>query len=360
MDSLLQIVPSLPPTVSGVGDHAVCLARELAARHGVRSRFVVADPAWTPPSGGLEFPAQAVAARHAHALRSLLSGGGDDSTPILLHYVPYGYAQRGCPFWLIDALRRLRRPRRIITIFHELSADGEPPWKSAFWLAPIQRWLGRRLGRLSTARRMTTTFVANQLRVMLLPGDKALETVPVFSNFGEGSPPLPTGQRARRMIVFGTRTWREETYRNHLPGLLAACGRLGIEQILDVGAPLASPPSDLSVPFAEHGLLRVEDAPEVFGGSLAGFFHYPVNWLGKSSIFSAYCGWGMVPVTTPGNTAPSLDGLRAGTHYLPGGEGDAPGDVARAAHAWYREHCLRVHADGIYRAMSAVTAAPSP
>lgn len=362
LSTLLQIVPSLPPTVSGVGDHATCLARDLQARYGVRSRFIVGDPAWTPPPGGPEFPVETVAARRPADLLPLLPTDHDRPTPVLLHYVPYGYAKRGCPFWLIDALRRFRGPRRngrLLTIFHELSADDEPPWKSAFFLAPFQRRLGRRMGRLSDVRRMTTTGVADQLRAMLLPGDNALETLPVFSNLGEASPPLPPEQRARRMVVFGTRTWRHETYQRHRNDLLAACRRLEIEQVLDVGAPLDSPPTGLPIPFAAHGLLRVEDAPEVFGNSQAGFFTYPAAWLGKSSIFAAYCGWGLAPVTTPANTLPNLEGLQAGVHYLPGGEGDTPGHAARAAHAWYGRHRLRVHADGIYRHMTA-TAALSP
>ena len=105
-----------------------------------------------------------------------------------------------------------------------------------------------------------------------------------------------------------------------------------------MGAPLASPPSDLSIPFSAHGLLRVEDAPAVFGESLAGFFTYPAPYLGKSGIFAAYCAHGLVPVTTADNRRPNADGLQAGIHYLVGTEGNPPEAVARAAHAWYRQH----------------------
>ena len=352
---LLQVVPSLPPAVNGVGDYATILARQLWERHGVESSFVVGDPAWVPPPGGAEFPTRAVPARTAGSLGEALAAVPASGT-ILLHYVPYGYAPRGCPFWLADALRDLRRRRpdlRLITVFHELSADGERPWKSAYWLSPIQRRLGRRIGRLSGVRRMTTTRVAEQLRGMLAPDDQGVETVPVFSNLGEPASLLPTGQRQRRMVVFGTRTWREEVYRRHLDGLLAACRHLGVESILDVGSPLTSLPTGLPLPLAVHGLLRTEDSPEVFGRSLAGFFTYPAAWLGKSGIFAAYCAHGLVPVTIPGNDEPSLEGLQPGVHYLVNGQGDAPEEVGRAAHAWYRQHCAAVHADGIHRAMLA-------
>ena len=361
---LLQIVPSLPPAVNGVGDYATLLARELRARHGVESRFVVGDPAWTPPADGPEFPARAVPARTADALSRLLPPA-DDPTPVLLHYVPYGYAPRGCPFWLVKSLRRLRRlrqprlPTRFITIFHELSADNEPPWKTAFWLSPFQRRLGRELGRLSDHRQMTTNLVADQLRAMLPAGDHAVEALPVFSNLGEADPPLPAAQRRRRMVVFGTRTWREAVYTRHVDDLLAACRHLGIKSVLDVGAPLHTPPVNLPVPFAAHGLLQPADAPEVFGESLAGFFTYPVPYLGKSGIFAAYCAYGLVPVTTADNRLANADGLRAGTHYLLGGQGGEPADVSRAAHAWHMQHRLRVHADGIHRAMTTGSLSPS-
>ena len=357
---LVQIVPSLPPAVNGVGDYATLLARELRSRHGTESTFVVGDPAWTPPADGAEFPARAVAARTADALGSLLAAAGEEPTTVLLHYVPYGYAPRGCPFWLVKSLRHLRYLRypraknRIITIFHELSADGEPPWRSAFWLSPFQRRLGRELGRLSDGRQMTTNLVADQLRAMLPPDDNAVAALPVFSNLGETESPLPLAQRQRRMVVFGTRTWREAVYQRHADDLLAACRRLGIESVLDVGAPLASPPSGLPIPFAAHGLLRTEDAPEVFGKSLAGFFTYPTPYLGKSGIFAAYCAHGLVPVTPADNRRPNGDGLCAGTHYLAGPDGEAPAEVSRAAHAWYGQHGIRVHANAVRRAVSRV------
>ena len=355
---LLQIVPSLPPAVNGVGDYATLLARELRARHGVESSFVVGDPAWTPPPGDPEFPARAVPARTAGALAALLPAPKDDQTTILLHYVPYGYAPRGCPFWLVEALRHLNHlnypnaKSRITTIFHELSADGEPPWRSAFWLSPFQRRLGRELGRLSDHRQMTTNLVADQLRAMLPPDRNAVTALPVFSNLGEAESPLPLEQRRRRMVVFGTRTWRQAVYHQHADDLLAACRHLGVESILDVGAPLALPPSGLPIPFAAHGLLRVEDAPAIFGESLAGFFTYPTPYLGKSGIFATYCAHGLVPVTTADNRRANGDGLHAGKHYLVGTEGDAPAKVSQAAYAWYQPHRVEVHADAVKRAMT--------
>ncbi|HYX18488.1 MAG TPA: hypothetical protein VE944_29820 [Nostoc sp.] len=70
---------------------------------------------------------------------------------ILLYYVGYGYAQRGCPVWLVDGLERWKNlfPKRsLVTMFHEISAS-VPPWTSAFWLSSLQRSLAARLAQMS-------------------------------------------------------------------------------------------------------------------------------------------------------------------------------------------------------------------
>jgi len=41
---ILQIVPRFPPAISGVGNYACLLARQLRAAHGIDTRFLVCDP----------------------------------------------------------------------------------------------------------------------------------------------------------------------------------------------------------------------------------------------------------------------------------------------------------------------------
>ncbi|MFZ4728709.1 MAG: glycosyltransferase family 1 protein, partial [Pseudanabaena sp.] len=73
---------------------------------------------------------------------------GDRTSPVLLHYVGYGYAKRGCPVWLVDGIQRWKNlypDRLLVTMFHELHASGTPPWTSSFWLSPLQKNLVTRL-----------------------------------------------------------------------------------------------------------------------------------------------------------------------------------------------------------------------
>ena len=49
---IIQIVPKLPPAIDGLGDYALNIARQLYKDFGVKTHFVVGDPAWV----GAEHP----------------------------------------------------------------------------------------------------------------------------------------------------------------------------------------------------------------------------------------------------------------------------------------------------------------
>ena len=352
---LVQIVPALPPAFSGVGDFAMLLARELLARHGVSGRFVVGDPAWNAPAAVAPFPAAAVAARSTAALRASLDAlprAPDDA--VLLHYVGYGYANRGCPFWLVEALERWKRAAapasRLLVLFHETFASG-PVWSSAFWTRPFQRSLAARLARLADARRITTTVGRGELSGTFRRGETLPATVaPVFSNVGEPAAPPPPVAREQQVVVFGSRPVRAAVYAN-AGALVAFCARHGIGRVVDVGQTLPGGVRLDGLDVREAGPLPAPEASALFARSLAGYFDYPAPYLGKSSIFAAYCAHGMVPVTFPGNRDPA-EGLRAGEHYLAGADDPAPfATVASAAHVWYNAHRLEMHARDIHQLM---------
>lgn len=359
--SLVQIVPVLPPAISGVGDNATVLAAELHAAHAVTTRFVVGDPSWQDhrqdPAAS---PAEAVRARSARELLRLLPTG-DDPAPVLLHYVGYGYALRGCPFWLASALERWKRDvpaARLLVLFHETYASGDSIWSSAFWTSPLQKSVAKRIGRIADIRRITTSVAADELRVVggVAPGGH-LDVCPVFANLGEPDASPPLADRRRQLVVFGTRHWRVEAYTRRLADLAETCRRLQIERVIDVGSPLGMPLSDLlPIPLVEAGPLPAAEAGALFSDSFAGYFTYPIPFLAKSSIFGGYCAHGMLPVTFAENHDTNRDGLVAGVHYRVGID-DSSLEVlnatAAAAHAWYRGHRLAVHAASIRQQMVA-------
>src|SRR5688572_26176134 len=131
---LFSIIPRLAPLVDGIGDYALSLARLLRQDIGIETHFIVTDPAWTG-TGKIEGFEVTHLSRPSTA--ELINALPADAT-VLLHYEGYGYANRGCPVWLVKALEQWRMAnnrRKLVTMFHELYATG-PPWTSSFWLSP--------------------------------------------------------------------------------------------------------------------------------------------------------------------------------------------------------------------------------
>jgi hypothetical protein len=305
---IVQITPRRPPPAEGVGSYALALAGALEGR-GIATRFLAAT----------EIP------RRAGALAAFLEEEKPDA--VLLHYANYGYQSRGCPVWLVDGLDRWRG--RLVTFFHEVWASG-PPWRSSFWLLPLQRRLAARLVRRSAS-------LATSLEIYKgLLGTRSVEVMPVFSTVGEpaGVPPL-TG-RARRIVIFGGDGVRRRAWGPFLPSLAAAVHSLQTEEICDVGTPVEVPASVDGVPVRRLGPLSGEEVSALLLGSAAGFLAYPPDFLPKSTIFAAYCSHGVLPVC-----AWNRDG--AAPPYWRG-SGD-PQTIATAARDWYRQHSLERQAE---------------
>lgn len=367
---LLQVVPDLPPSWEGVGCCAATLAGALA-RRGTASHFLVAAPSWSAASasvgdvgagtnggtdGGADggtggAPAEAIGARSAGALARRLETAGGDT--LLLHYVNYAYERRGCPFWLVDgalAWRRRGAGRRLVTFFHELYAGG-PPWRSSFWLHPVQRRLARRLARGSDALVTSLGFYAALLARWRPPGP--VEVAPIPSTIGEprGVPPLDA-RRPRTLVVFGSRGNRWRAYGELGGELVRACRALGIAEVLDVGHPIGGVPAALGgAPVRQLGPLPDAAASAVLLGAFAGFIGYPAPLLGKSSVFAAYCAHGLLPVTAWRGRlglrvagAPTPPSWNAGAQPPPG----EPAALAALARAWYAEHDLESQAAALH------------
>ena len=304
--TVYQIVPHLPPPFEGIGTYASALAGALAER-GVGTRFVTGER------------------RTPEALLEGLQG----STTVLLHYANYGYQSRGCPLWLAEGLDRWHTPgRRLVTFFHEVWASG-PPWRSSFWLLPVQKRLAARVARLSAA--LATSL--ERYQEMLGGG---AEVMPVFSTVGEPAVVPPLAERARRIVVFGGAGVRRRAWGRFLPDLERAVRSLGAEEICDVGPPVEVPATAGGVPVRRLGVLPPEGVSALLLGSAAGFLAYPPDFLPKSTIFAAYCAHGVAPVC-------AWDGAPSGPLWW-SGSGD-PQAVASAARDWYAGHSLARQAE---------------
>ncbi len=340
--AVVHIVPQLPP--DGVGSFATILAAALSAQSGIESRFLVTSPSWAPEPGG-EGTAVKVPGATPGALRDALAKvtAGNGAATVLLHYVNYAYEPRGCPSWLIDGLQdwKARSHGRLVTVFHEIHAMG-PPWRSSFWLSPLQRRLAATLAALSDGL-VTSLQIQRRILLRWVPG-REITVLPVFSNVGERPEAPSLAGRARRLVVFGGSGTRAMAYRKLRRELAIACRALGIEEICDAGPGDVSLDSDLPVGVRRLGPLPPAEVSELLTGSLAGFVGYPAQLLSKSGVFAAYCAHRVLPICA----WPRHGAEPAAPAWMPREAADVRPDhlqdLADRAHAWYGGHDLRHHA----------------
>lgn len=346
-----SIVTRLPPAIDGVGDYALHLARRLRQDFGMETHFVVGDPNWSGATQIEGFPITQVSVCSANALLSVLPS--EPSTPILLHYVGYGYAKRGCPVWLVNGLQRWLTKgvnRSLVTMFHEIYATG-PLWASSFWLSPLQKNLVARLVYWSDRYLTSRQGYAERLYELSRARDTQIPTLPVFSNLGEPEQVPPLAERKRRIVVFGSPSNRLRVYRESLAELELTCQLLDIEEIWDIGASASLTLSTVNgISVVELGKRSAAEISDILLNSFAGFFNYTPEFLAKSGVFAAYCSHGLLPVSHVSSVLTG-DGIIDGKHYWIPANNTEEGNfleqlqaIADNAHVWYHTHNLSVHA----------------
>ncbi|WP_353932496.1 glycosyltransferase family 1 protein [Okeanomitos corallinicola TIOX110] len=349
---ITAIVPRLPPAVDGVGDYGLNLAQQMRQDFSVNTKFIIGDDNWTGENSLKGFTVKQVTNKSASTLSELLPKNQESAQVVLLHYVGYGYARRGCPVWLVKALETWRKTgnnRRLVTMFHEVYAFGAI-WTSQFWTSPLQRNLAARLVKLSD--RCLTSKQGYAEKISRFSQGKHLDipTLPVFSNVGEPEYLTPLSQRPRRLVIFGGGGPRSRVYQQSQLALQRTCQELEIEEILDIGPGLNFAISPVNnIPVTCLGIKSVSEISDILSNSLVGFFNYPLEYLTKSTIFAAYCAHGVLPVGT-WYAGADLDGLVAGKHYWLGDKQEkkmnlADGQlVADHAYTWYKKHNLSAQA----------------
>jgi hypothetical protein len=349
---LTTIVPKLPPAVDGLGDYGWNLARQLRQDFGIETRFLVGNPDWVKPDSS-DFEIDVVPQKSAVALLGLLPPAPD--AKVLLHYVGYGYAKRGCPTWLIKGLQIWRQEggaqRRLVSMMHEVHAMGGPIWSSVFWNFRYQKYLAGRLSDISNACLTSGQEFAQRIRAVSRGQyrDAHIPILPVFSNVGEpGQLPL-LKVRKRQIVVFGGVGPRTRVYGRSLAALAKACQQLQVQDILDIGPPLAFTPSVEGCQVKSLGILPSQEISQILAESYAGFFDYPLYCMEKSTILAAYCAHQVLPIGGSYSAPPSC-GVEAGQHFWQVGDDPVPMSEVRAqeiaglAHSWYQGHNLAAQA----------------
>jgi hypothetical protein len=342
---LIQVVPRLAPGRDGVGDHALVLAHELQAAFGIGTAFAVANS-----SELYNLPYPAIFCSPSSLLERCLELTQGRSAAMLVHMSGYGYSRDGAPKLLADALDMVKASGRfrLAIYFHELFATGMP-WRSVFWHSHRQR---KALNRLAAQCELMVTNIERHAewleRKTQKTGGVRVERMPVFSTVGEADEPASFEQRDAALVVFGSAGSRELSYRQ-----MEAAGNLvnalRIEEILDVGPECRQPAQVHGIPVKRVGMLPVEEVPAVFSRARFGLLPHPWYNLAKSSVFAAYCAYGVVPVVAK-PFPHEADGLAEGVQVVTPQTAACAGrpaweDRSRAAWSWYRTHRLHVHAE---------------
>lgn len=345
---IISIVPCLPPAIDGVGDYALLLAQQLQQQAGLDSNFIVARSSWQA-DGAINHAAQALTQRSSDTLLKTLIAL--DSTVVLLHYVPHGYARKACPFWLLQGLEAWKAHNsqaRIVTMFHELYAfDWQRPWSSDFWLSPVQKTIATKLSQLSDICLTTTEKYAKSLCIMSHRQHSDPFALPVFSNIGEPTSVLNLSQRQPRLVIFGQQHSKQKVYRHSLAVLTRVCEKLNIEEIFDLGPQTGSAPAQIGQSVVrELGALPMHELRDILAGTKFGFLAYDPGRLAKSGIFAAYCAYGILPINATQQNI-RIDGLALGEHYITpklllqhSHSLNSLQRMANNAHTWYSEHNL--------------------
>jgi hypothetical protein len=347
LSTVISIVTRLPPAIDGVGDYALNLARQLRKDYNIQTQFVVGNPDW---KGELEiegFSVNQLIDSNSDQLTALLEG--DRNSPVLLHYVGYGYAKRGCPIWLVDGIQRWKNlypQRSLVTMFHEIYASGLP-WQSSFWLSPLQKNIATRLVRLSD-RCITNTQGHAEILSKLVPNPEfKYISLPVFSNMGELNYDLPLSKRSKRLVTFGHKNSRVRIYQEHVTDLTKICQDFHIKEICDIGNPTGVElPNISNVSIIEKGIMESSQISKILSDSIIGFLIFPPPvQLAKSTIFAAYCAHGLIPYMVSGSKI-TINNLEMGKHYLSTSNPSynfslkIGQEIANNAYNWYQTHNL--------------------
>jgi hypothetical protein len=345
--NVISIVPRLPPNVDGVGDYALCIARELHKAYRVETQFIVGDPDWGGPDIVEGFQVKCVKERSPNSLRSTFSDLKPDSkTVILVHLSGYGYARWSLYNWLIDGLEQLLiidDKIHIVTMFHEVYNTYQSILSHSIWVRFLQKKLASRLMRLSTSC-VTNSDLYKKMMGKLAPSYGSDITVaPVPSSIGELLEINALKDRNKYLVVFGQGGTRQRVYTKSRRELERTCVNLGIEKIIDIGPPISI--QKLEIEVLQLGKIDPKDVSQILSTSFcAAMSYHPGNIsLAKSSIWAAYCSHGLLPISFGRRTYTS-DGLIPGDNYwTPSVVKNNIVDlqtIASKANQWYKQHDL--------------------
>jgi hypothetical protein len=308
--NIIQICPTYPPNISGVGDYTKLLANFLKKKN-INSKILVSDYLNNKNVKQILF------GKKNKNLISLLEK--INSNVVILHAAFYGYASRGLCFDLIKSLEKWKqndKNRKLITIFHEIYATG-PIYRMSFWTSLPQKYLAKKLLKLSNVALATSK--QNNITLSSFDKKKIIIYSNVFSNIGELKKNKKFHARKNIAIIFGNTYQKQILYKDILVNknqYEVILKKMSIKKIIDVGPKIEISKQIKFIDIFRVGVKSKKYISLLLRNSKAGLVFYPVNQMTKSGIIAAYASHGLVIINLCKEKIFKTNEFIPGVHYI--------------------------------------------
>jgi hypothetical protein len=311
MKYIVQISPTYPPNIGGVGHYAKLLA-DFLIKKKIKSKFFVSDFSNDGKNKKIK-----LFGKITSQLSKLLEN--NNTKIIVLHFSGYGYASRGLCFNLIKSIKEWKKKNkkhRLITIFHEIYATG-PIYRMSFWTYLPQKYLAKTLFKLSDF----VLTMNNENKSILSTFDKKKKVIlsNVFSNIGEIKNNKKLNKRKEIAIIFGGRYQKKILYKDILLNqkkYLNLLNKLLIKKIIDIGPKTNVPKKIGCIPIKLLGVKSKKFISNLFINAKAGLIFYPVSQMTKSTIVASYASHGMLIINFCKEKIFKTNEFISGSHFI--------------------------------------------
>jgi len=310
---IIHITDAIPFHNGGVSDYSYLISKGLKEKFDIETFFVTCNAFTDYDTSVFKNITNIYKEKNLYAtVKNIVNDNFRDNEKIdiILEYVPHAYEKRGCPFWLLSELKKIKKnlPNiNLLTMFHELYATSSNPKTSTFWLQGVQKYITFSIAKLCDSIFTNTMDYQNKLSHK---NKMKIVLQPVFSNIPKNRSEQSFDNRKEQIVIFGSHPSRLKVY-DKLDELNMICKKLNIKKIIDIG-PGAIEISFNDIAYEIKGKLSVEEISTLFNESKFGLINYKQMPIEKSGIFAAYISFGVIPITMTKYKNDSLykDGLQ--------------------------------------------------
>lgn len=288
--NILHVLPRVEPSKCGISDYAIELSRSMKKMYQVNSVFLCLSCNISDLDNEFEIPVEKINLKNIKSLYETLN----KYNVIILHVSLYGFEKRGIPLWLANIWSNLYKTSRhpiMLSMFHELYASG-PLSSSSFWLKPIQKYILKKIALNSDCIR-TNRFQYMEWILHNTNCKKNFKSMPVFSNFGEGTYFEPFIKREHSMVMSVKNIHSFDSCDLVLKAALKCCKYFNINNLHIIGAKKVFVQIRNDVKIFNYDYMNKEDISNVISSCRAAYVAYNPAFLAKSTIFASYAAFGL-------------------------------------------------------------------